>query len=156
MRATYKALGHTIAGLVAVQAAVLALAVFGLWNWIDEGNTLTKARIDSDAGLGSPGEVGFMLHGVIGMMLIPLLAIVFLVISFFAKDVSGAVKWAGLVFLTVLIQVVLGIVSFGVPGLGALHGLNALAIAWLGWHAAKVAGAAEVAGAPTYGASRAR
>jgi hypothetical protein len=140
MRATYKALGHTIAGLVAVQAAVLALAIFGLWNFIDDGNSVTKAKIDSDAGLGSPGEVGFMLHGLIGMMVIPLLAIVFLVISFFVKDVPGAVKWAGLVLVTVVIQVVLGLVSFGAPVVGALHGLNAFAIAWLGWHAAKVAG----------------
>ena len=143
MRAAYKALGHTIAGLVAVQAAVLALAVFGLWNFIEDGNSVTKAKIDSDSGLGSPGEVGFMLHGMIGMMLIPLLAIVFLVVAFFVKDVPGAVKWAGLVLLAVVVQVVLGIVSFGAPVVGALHGINALAIAWLGWHAATVARGAD-------------
>lgn len=144
MRATYKAFGHTIAGLVAVQAAVLALAIFGLWNWIDDGNSLTKAGVESDSGLGSPGEIGFMLHGVIGMMLIPVVALVFLIISFFTKEVPGAVKWAGLVFLAVLVQVVGGIAAFSTPAIGAIHGLNALAIAWLGWHAAKVAGSVEV------------
>lgn len=143
MRATYKALGHTIAGLVAVQAAVLALAIFGLWNFIEDGNSVTKAKVDSDSGLGSPGEVGFMLHGMIGMMLIPLVAIVFLIVSFFVKDVPGAVKWAGLVLLAVVVQVVLAFVSFGAPVVGTLHGINALAIAWLGWHAASVAKGAD-------------
>lgn len=155
MRATYKALGHTIAGLVAVQAAVLALAIFGLWNWIDDGNTLTQAKAESDAGLGSPGEIGFMLHGVIGMMLIPLVALVFLIVSFFAKDVPGAVKWAALVLVAVVFQVVIGIVAFSAPAAGALHGLNALAIAWLGWHAAKVAGGAGTE-ASAYEASASR
>ena len=40
MRATYKILAHTIAGLVAVQAAaIMVFAVFGLLHWIDDGNT---------------------------------------------------------------------------------------------------------------------
>lgn len=153
MRATYKALGHTIAGLVAVQAAVLALAIFGLWNWIDDGNTLTQAKAESDSGLGSPGEIGFLLHGVIGMMVIPLVALVLLVVSFFAKDVPGAVRWAGLVFVAVLFQVVIGIVSFSAPAAGALHGLNALVIAWLGWHAAKVAGGTGTESSPNQAAA---
>ena len=38
-----------------------------------------------------------------------------------------------------LFQWVIAIVSFGVPGLGFLHGLNALVIAWLGWRTAKQA-----------------
>ena len=155
MRATYKALGHTIAGLVAVQAAVLALAVFGLWNWIDDGNSVTKAKLDSDAGLGSPGEVGFMLHGMIGMMVIPALALVFLIVSFFAKDVPGAVKWAVLLFVAVLLQVVVAIVAFSSPLVGAIHGLNALVIAWLGWHAAKLDSAVQT-GAPSYEAAGGR
>ena len=155
MRATYKALGHTIAGLVAVQAAVLALAVFGLWNWIDDGNSVTKAKLDSDAGLGSPGEVGFMLHGMIGMMVIPALALVFLVVSFFAKDVPGAVKWAVLLFVAVLLQVIVAIVAFSSPLVGAIHGLNALVIAWLGWHAAKLDSAVQTR-APSYEAAGGR
>ncbi len=36
-----------------------------------------------------------MLHGMIGMMLIPLLALVLLIISFFAK-IPGGVKWAAI------------------------------------------------------------
>jgi hypothetical protein len=155
MRATYRALGHTIAGLVAVQAAVLALAVFGLWNWIDDGNSVTKAKLDSEAGLGSPGEVGFMLHSTIGMMVIPLLALVLLVVSFFAKDVPGAVKWAALLFVAVLFQVIIGIVSFSTPFAGAIHGLNALVIAWLGWHAAKLDSSVRT-GASSYEAAGGR
>ena len=45
-----------------------------------------------------------MLHSLVGMVLIPLLAIVLLIISFFAK-IPGGVKWAGFVFLAVVLQV---------------------------------------------------
>ena len=40
MRTAYKALGHTIAGFVAIQAApAIALWVFGMFKWVDDGNS---------------------------------------------------------------------------------------------------------------------
>ncbi len=66
-----------------------------------------------------------MLHGIIGMMLIPLLALVLLIISFFAK-IPGGVKWAGIVLGLVVLQVALGIFGHETPYSGLLHGLNAL------------------------------
>jgi heme A synthase len=56
---------------------------------------------------------------------IPLIALVLLVCAFFAK-VPGGVKWAGIVFLLVAVQVTLGTSGKSIPALGALHGLNAL------------------------------
>ena len=58
-------------------------------------------------------------------MIIPLLALLLLVFSFFAK-VPGGVKWAAIVLLLVVVQATLGIAGHSVPFLGALHGLNAL------------------------------
>ena len=59
------------------------------------------------------------------MMGIPAVALLVFIISFFAK-VPGGVTWAGLVLLAAIIQVGLAIVAFGVPAVGALHGINAL------------------------------
>jgi len=138
MRTTYKILGHSIAGLVAIQAAAIALWVFGLLIWIDEGdgNTLTP-QLSEDRLEGVTGAIGITIHS-FGAMVVALLAIVLLIISFFAK-IPGGVKWASFVFLAVLLQWVLAIASFSIAGLGALHGLNAIVIAWLGWRAAKQA-----------------
>ncbi len=141
MRSAYKALGHTIAGLVAVQAAVIAFAVMGLWSWVRDGNNLTPGQVKSD-NLDSTGAIGFALHSVIGMMVIPLLAIVMLVVAFRA-GIDGGTRWAGILLGAVVLQVLLGVLGEDLPALGLLHGLLALGVAWLGWHAASVAGAEE-------------
>jgi heme A synthase len=72
-----------------------------------------------------PEIVGIMVHGINGMMIIPLIALLLLISSFFAK-IPGAVKWAGLVLLLVVLQIALGLFGHGIPALGGLHGLNAL------------------------------
>jgi hypothetical protein len=125
MRSAYKYLAHTIAGLVAVQAAVMVFAVAGLYGWISDGNTLTESAMTADEPPDFTGAIGFMLHGMIGMMLIPLLALVLLIISFFAK-VPGGAKWAGIVLALVVLQVALGLFGHETPYAGLLHGLNAL------------------------------
>jgi heme A synthase len=66
-----------------------------------------------------------LIHGINGMMIIPLIALLLLISSFFAR-IPGGVKWAGLVLLVVVVQVNLGLFGHAVPAVGALHGLNAL------------------------------
>jgi hypothetical protein len=129
MKATYRVLGYLIAALVVVQAALIALAVFGLGSWVEGGHDLTKSALESGS-TSISGSVGFMLHGMIGEMLIPLLAIVMLVVSFFAK-IPGGVKWAGFVVLAVIVQIALAMIAHGVWGVGALHGINAFVLAGL-------------------------
>jgi hypothetical protein len=63
-------------------------------------------------------------------------ALILMIVSFFAK-VDGGVKWAGFVLLTVVLQWVLAIVAFSVPVIGALHALNAMAIAGVASMAAR-------------------
>ena len=125
MKSAYRWLAYIIAAEVAVQAAAIAFAAFGLFKWVEDGGTLNKAVMESDQEPDFSGAVGFMIHGMNGEMLIPLLALVLLVVSFFAK-VPGGVKWAGFVLLAVVVQVLLGLFAHGAPGLGALHGINAL------------------------------
>ena len=124
MRSAYRVLAFLVAGLVVVQAAAIAYAVFGLGKWVEEGGTLDKAAMESEDTT-FDGVLGFMIHGMNGMMLIPLVALLLLIVSFFAK-VSRGVAQAGIILLLVVVQVALGIFARELPGLGALHGLNAL------------------------------
>src|SRR5687768_4488579 len=105
MRSAYKYLAHTIAGLVAFQAAVMVFAISGLVIWIGEGNSLSESTMESEPEF--TGAIGFMLH-FFGAVLIVLLALILLIISFFSK-VPGGPKWAGLVFLVAVLQFAFGI-----------------------------------------------
>ena len=135
MRSVYRALANLIAILVVVQAAMIAFAVAGLGIWVDqEGGVLDKAALESDPEF--TGVVGFMIHGMNGMMLIPAVALVLLIVSFFAK-VPGGIKWAGLVLLTVVVQVLLGLFGHENAIFGLLHGINALVLFSLALVAAK-------------------
>lgn len=137
MRSTYRVLALLIAALVAVQAAAIALWVFGLLNWVDEEKNSLTPQIADDRLEGVTGAVGISIHS-FGALAVALVAIVLLIISFFAK-IPGGVKWALFVFLAVLVQWVVAIAAFGIPGLGAVHGANAILIAWLALRAAKQA-----------------
>ena len=121
MRQTYRVLGYLIASAVVVQAATIAYAWFATLNDLDNGATL-----DADF----EGNAGHMLHGTVGMMVIPLLALAMFAVSFFTK-VDGAVKAASFVLLAVAVQIALAFISFDAPALGALHGINAFIVAGL-------------------------
>ncbi len=127
MRMVYKVLAFAVAGLVVVQAAAVAFAVFGLFAYIDGGGTIDAANSGPESNIEFPGVVGFMIHGMFGTMVIPVVALLLLISSFFAKS-PGAVKWAVIVFVTTAVQVGLGIFADGVPQLGILHGIGALAL----------------------------
>ena len=124
MRNVYRVLAGLVALGVVVQAAAIVYAVAGLGKWIDDGHT-ANADIFEDDSLSFTGLGGFMLHGMNGMMVIPVLALLLLIVSFFAK-VPGGVMWAGLILLDVIGQVMLGLFGHEVPAIGALHGINAL------------------------------
>jgi hypothetical protein len=123
MKSVYRVLAFLVAAGVMLQAASIAYAVFGLAKWIDEGGTLDKGVFESGAKVG--GDVGFSLHGTGGMMIVPAIALLFLISSFFAK-IPGGVKWALIVFGVTVLQVALGLFAHSLAGLGWLHGVNAL------------------------------
>jgi hypothetical protein len=125
MQTVYRIFAYVVAGLVMVQAMVMVFAIDGLGKWVDGGGVLDKAVAASDQPLPFPEAVGFSIHGVNGMLIIPLVAVLLVVASFFAK-VPGAAKWAGLVLLLVVVQIALGLGGHAIPAVGALHGLNAL------------------------------
>jgi heme A synthase len=124
VRTTYRVLAYLIALEVVVQAAALAFAFSGLAHWVDGGGVLDSSSIEGDTSP-FPEFAGLIVHGINGSMVVPLLALVLLVCSFFAKVPRG-VAWATAVFVLVAVQVMLGFSAADVPALGALHGVNAL------------------------------
>lgn len=121
MKQTYRVLAGVIALGVVVQAGAIA---FG---WFDaiiaiEGGTVIDENFEPNA--------GHVTHHVVGMNVMPLLGLVFLIFSVFArKAVPGAVKWAAIVFGVLVLQIALAFAAFIVaPVLGALHGINALVL----------------------------
>lgn len=87
------------------------------------------------------GVIGFPIHAINGTMVIPLLALILLIVSFFAK-VPGGVRAATIVLFLVVIQIVLGITAHQVPVLGPLHAINAFGILAMALLAGKRASAA--------------
>jgi hypothetical protein len=73
------------------------------------------------------GDGGFPLHGINGEMVFPLLVLILLVLSFFAKVPRG-VMWAGVLFGLTVLQIAFAVLGRGLPILGVLHGANALLI----------------------------
>jgi len=141
LKSAYRILAFLIAAEVVVQAAAIAFAFFGLSKWIDGGGILDKATMESDE-ITFDEVAGFIVHGINGMMVMPLLALILLIVSFFAK-VPGGSKWAGLVLLIVVIQVGLALFGREVSLLGLLHGANALILFAVAFHAGSRASASR-------------
>jgi hypothetical protein len=127
MRAAYRVLAGLVAIGVVLQAMFVALGWFTAIKDIDDGLVVDKNY---------EGNTGHMLHGQFGMMVIPAIALLLLIVSFFAK-VDGGIKWALYVVGLVALQIALAFVSFGAPVVGLLHGLNAFALAGVASMAAR-------------------
>jgi amino acid transporter len=131
MRATYVWLSRLIALGVVLQAAFIAFGTFDIFKTVDDGRAFTGEFDDYNAGQA--------MHSMFGTFIIPLLALIMLIISFFA-GIRGGVRLAAAVFGLVVLQFVLALVSFSAPWVGLLHGLNAFAMAALAGYAGQRAG----------------
>ena len=136
MRNAYRVLAYLLAVEVVVQAMAIAYAIAGLGHWVEEDNgVLNKQVIDSDSP-DFPGVGGFATHGINGTMIIPIIIILLLIVSFFAK-IPGGVRNAAILFGLVALQVFLGIFSHSIPFVIVLHVLNAFAILGMSLAAAR-------------------
>lgn len=118
MRAAYRVLASLVAVGVVLQAMFIALGGFGVIKDVDGGAVFDK---NSDL------NAGQTLHGTFGMMVIPIIALLLLIVSFFAK-VDGGIKWALYVVGLVVLQIAFAFLSFSAPVVGLLHGLNAFGL----------------------------
>jgi len=143
MRQTYRVVASLIALGVLVQAAAVAFGWFDVLADTEEGRVFTGDY-----------NVGHIVHSIVGLGVMPLLGLVLLGVSFpAAKTVPGARKWAGIVLGLIVLQVALAFLSYAFPAVGALHGLNALAVLGTAGRASMLArSAAPATAAPSTGA----
>jgi hypothetical protein len=129
MRKGYRILADVIAVGVAVQSMAMVWAIAGLFHWIEDGGTLDSKVMDAweKKAPSFQGAVGFEIHGIVGMMVLPLVAVALLVVAFFAR-VDGGVRWAVITLALVVLQVVAGFAGEDAPWVGLVHGLNAFAL----------------------------
>ena len=136
MRATYRILALLIAAGVAVQTAAVGYAWFQVMHDASAGAVYTQGVENA----------GHQVHEV-GGTVVPALALLLLIVSFFVKF-PGGVRWAAITFGVAVLQVVLAVAGYSAPVLGLLHALNAFAlaaVASLSARAARTAGAASPA-----------
>lgn len=127
MKKVYGILACLLAAEVVVNGMAMAYAIASVFHWVGEdGGVIDKQLLDADSP-DFPGIGAFMLHGINGMMVIPLIALVLLVVSFFTR-VKGATRRAAILLGLVVLQVVLGLASHGLSALAPVHVLNAFAI----------------------------
>jgi hypothetical protein len=108
MRSAYRILADVIAVAVVIQSMAMVWAIAGLF------------------------------HGIVGGMVIPVIALALLIIAFFAR-VPGGVKWAAILVVLVIVQLVAGYGGYDAAWLGLIHGLNAFALFSLAIVAARAA-----------------
>ncbi|SDB80803.1 hypothetical protein GA0111570_103126 [Raineyella antarctica] len=126
MHTIYKYIAHLIALLVVVQAAVV---VWGMAAEIKYQLNNPTATLDS-----VPFPAGAMVHGMVGMYVIPIVALVLVALSLAMRDGR---KWALLILLAAILQVALGIGGVALSEyLGLLHGINAFVLLGLAEYAA--------------------
>jgi hypothetical protein len=119
MRTTYRVLAMLIAIGVVVQTALIAVAWFAVLHSLDDGTVYDKNSADNWAQA---------LHGTLGMMVLPLIALVLLIVAFFAH-IPGGVKWAAITFGVTVLQILLAFLGLAAPVAGSLHGINAFVLA---------------------------
>ncbi|MGN9846226.1 hypothetical protein ACTMTI_49745 [Nonomuraea sp. H19] len=146
MKRVYRVLAYLVAIEVAVQAAMAVWGDAGLGKWVGEGGVLDKTLAESGEAP-FPEFAGMVVHAFNGMIAIPVIALLLLISSFWAK-VPGAVKAAGLVLLLVVLQVTFGIIGHSIPLVGAVHGLNALLLFTAALYAARRGAAVQSSAAP--------
>jgi hypothetical protein len=130
MSAIYRVLAFVVAGEVAIQAAFVVWGDAGLGRYVDQVGVVEKSTFDTafETGVAPfPEFLGLLLHGLNGMMIIPAIALLLVISSFFAKVPRGIV-FALAVLGLVVVQVSLGLGGHAISVLGALHGINALAL----------------------------
>lgn len=138
MRAAYRVLAILVAVGVVLQAMFIALAWFTALKDMDGGAVIDKNTEEN---------FGRTMHSVFGSGVIPALALLLLIVSFFAH-VERGIRWALYVVGVVVLQFLLAAVAYSAPVVGLLHGLNAFALAAVASLAAR-----RAAGTPASAAS---
>lgn len=126
MKIIYQTLAYLIGLGVALQAAAIGMGFFGLARWVTAGNVVDNHALEYDT-THITGHVGLAFHDVAGEWIIPLTGLTLLIVSL-ATPARGAITWAGIVMASIVIQLLLGMLSFGGALIGAVHGTFAFVV----------------------------
>ncbi|MHA2788233.1 hypothetical protein ACXZ66_03655 [Corynebacterium sp. S7] len=124
MKITYRVFALIIAALVIVQAAMHAWFSVGVGIYMANGGVPDPS---GDSGMQYPEVWGIIIHAANGAVLIPLVAVVFVVIGYLTHTKYG-LAFAAVLLVLVVAQVVLGFTGSQLALLGLLHGINAMLI----------------------------
>lgn len=116
MRSTFRYLTSVLFVAVVVQ---VALAAFGAFNAVHKSKHAPIAHKAIDNGFGP--------HALLGYIII-LVMLVLLVVAAVGRLGQPSMRLAGGLLLAGIIQAILGMISENAPGVGVLHGINALVI----------------------------
>lgn len=131
MRTAYLWLARLLALLVVVQAMTIAFMTMGMTHWINQEGGAIDASVFKSWETNHPtwtGSIGYPLHALlIGPMVIPGVAVLLLIVSFFA-DVPKGVHLALALAVLVALQVGSAYAAENNPIFGLWHGLGAFLI----------------------------
>jgi Family of unknown function (DUF6220) len=116
MRTAFRALTSVFFAAVVIQIGFAAYGAFNAGDKADGGSVTEKAIED-----------GFSAHAVLGTAIIAL-ALVLVVVAYFARSEAGYVNWSAILFVLTIVQMVLAFGGDESAWIGFLHGVNALAI----------------------------
>src|SRR5687767_2236609 len=114
MRAAYLWLARLISLLVVVQAMTITFAVSGLFHWVNDGGGVVDDSVVKswEHRPTFEGGIGQFIHWMTGERVFPAVALLLLIVAFFAK-VSKGVVIALVLFVLVMLQTVSGLYSDG-------------------------------------------
>ena len=127
MRKLYSALAWIVAAGVVVQAASIAFGFGGMVGYVMDGGVVDKALVESEQATFT-GDLGFPIHGIVGGLVLPVVAFALGVVSFFVRGIPRAKTLAWATFALVFIQGSAGYAIADSPYVGLFHGANALLI----------------------------
>ena len=121
MNAAFRIWASLVSLAIIVQVGLAGYGAFHAVDVSDDKGAISKKGV----------EHGFNAHAALGYVIV-LAALVLLILAFLARRQSpgGArPKWAGVLLVLLVVQVLLAWLGGAVAWLGVLHGMNALAVA---------------------------
>jgi|SRR5215467_12467617 len=125
MKRVYRVLAYAVAAGVVAQAMVIVYAVGSLQKWVERGGVYDSTVVDDHSAFSGAGAFG--LHEIIGSAVVPGLVVLALIAALAARLRRGA-QLAGIMFVLVAAQAMLGYEVADQPAIGSLHGLFAFAL----------------------------
>jgi len=121
MNAAFRIWASLVSLAVIVQVGLAAYGGFHAVDVSDDKGAITKHGV----------EDGFNAHAALGYVIL-LAVLVLMLLAYFARSGPGGAsrpKWAGILLVLLIVQVLLAWLGGAVAGLGVLNGMNALAVA---------------------------